>query len=69
LSRAAEKGHERVVELLLQSGACPNFEDEPSRTPLARAVEGGSAAIVQLLLAREVKIDYKYTVVSESKDI
>jgi ankyrin repeat protein len=69
LSRAVEKGHERVVELLLQNGACPDFEYEHDQTPLARAVEGGRVAVVQLLLARGVKIDYKYTIVSESNDI
>jgi ankyrin repeat protein len=68
LSRAAEKGYEGVVELLLQNGACPDFEDEHGQTPLARAVERRSAAVIQLLLAREVKIDYKYTIVSESND-
>jgi ankyrin repeat protein len=68
LSRAAEKGDERVVELLLQNGACPDFEDEDGQTPLARVVETGSIEVVQLLLARGVKVDYKYTiqVVSES---
>jgi ankyrin repeat protein len=57
------------VELLLQNGAYPDFEDEHGQTPLTRAVEGGSVVIVQLLLAREVKIDYKYTIVSESNNI
>jgi ankyrin repeat protein len=66
LSRAAEKGNERVVQLLLQNGACPDFEDEHGQTPLARAVERGNVAVVQLLLAREAKVDYKYTLVSES---
>jgi ankyrin repeat protein len=66
LSRAAEKGDERVVELLLQNGACPDFEDEDGQTPLARVVETGSIEIVQLLLARGVKVDYKYIIVSES---
>jgi ankyrin repeat protein len=69
LSRAAEKGDGKVVQLLLQNGACPDFEDEHSQTPLARGVEEGGVAVLQLLLAREAKIDYKYTVVSESNDI
>jgi ankyrin repeat protein len=69
LSRATEKGDERVVQLLLQNGACPDFEDEHDQTSLARAVEKGDVAVLQLLLAREAKIDYKYTSVSESNDI
>jgi ankyrin repeat protein len=55
------------VKLLLENGAQPNFEDMDSQTPLSRAVEGGSVAVVQLLLAnKEVKKDYKYFTVSES---
>jgi hypothetical protein len=33
--------------------------------PLSRAVENGSIAVVQLLLAKEAKIDFKYIIVSE----
>jgi ankyrin repeat protein len=64
LSRAAEKGDERVVDLLLENGAEPDFEDEGGQTPLSRAIEGGSVAVVQLLLDQEVKMDYKYNIVS-----
>jgi len=39
LSRAAEKGNERVVKLLLENGARPDFEDEDGHTPLSRAVD------------------------------
>jgi ankyrin repeat protein len=53
------------VELLLQNGACPDFEDEGGQTPLARAVEVGSVPALQLLLDRGAKIDYKYALVSE----
>ena len=53
------------MELLLQNGAYPDFEDEHHQTSLARAIEGGSTAVIQLLLARDAKIDYKYTIVSE----
>jgi ankyrin repeat protein len=67
LSRAAERGDEKVVKLLLENGAVPYFEDEHGQTPLSRAVEGGSVAVVQLLLAnKEVKMDYTYNIVSES---
>ena len=54
------------MKLLLENGAVPDFEDEHGQTPLSRAVEGGSVAVVQLLLAnKEVKMDYKYNIVSE----
>jgi len=62
LSRAAEKGNEIVVKLLLENGARPDFEDIDGQTPLSRAVEKGSVAVVQLLLAKEAKMDYKYTI-------
>jgi ankyrin repeat protein len=65
LSRAAEKGDERIVKLLLEKGALPDFEDQYGWTPLSRAVEGGSVAVVKLLLAKEVKMDYKFNLVSE----
>ena len=54
------------MKLLLENGAQPDFEDENGETPLTRAVEEGSVAVVQLLLAKEVKMDYKYTLVSET---
>ena len=69
MSRAAERGDERVVELLLKNGAQPDFEDKNGQTPLSRAVEGRSVAIVQLLLDQGVKTDYNYTIVSESNRI
>jgi ankyrin repeat protein len=65
LSQAVEKGDERVVKLLLENGAQPDFGDEEGQEPLSRAVETGSAPLVQLLLAKEVKIDFKYSIVSE----
>jgi ankyrin repeat protein len=65
LSRAAEKGNEEVVKLLLEHGARSDIEVENGQTLLSRAVEEGSVPIVQLLLAKEVKTDYKYDIVSE----
>jgi ankyrin repeat protein len=53
--------------LLLKNGAQPDFEDENSCTPLSRAIEGGNAAVVELLLAQGVKVDYRYTFVSKFK--
>ena len=53
------------MKLLLENGAQPDFGDEGGQTPLSRAVEGGSVAVVQLLLAKEVKMDFEYNLVSE----
>ena len=49
MSRAVEKDDERVVKLLLENGARPDFKDEFGRTPLSRAKTYGRAAIVELL--------------------
>ena len=62
-------GDERVVDLLLEDGASPDLEDQYGWTPLARAVENGEVAILQLLLSRGAKKDYKYDIVSESHHI
>ena len=48
MSRAAEKGDERIVKLLLETGARPDFEDN-GYTPLSRAESAGKAAVVGLL--------------------
>jgi ankyrin repeat protein len=53
------------VKLLLENGAQPDFGDEDGQMPLSRAVEKGSVAVVQLLLAKEVKMDFKCNFVSE----
>jgi ankyrin repeat protein len=60
LTRAAEKGDKKVVKLLLENGAQPDFEDEEGQTPLSRAVEEGNIAVVQLLLAKDVKMELQY---------
>ena len=65
MSRAAEKGDERVVRLLLENGAHLDFEDEEGQALLSRSVEKGSVAIVQFLLAKGVKMDFRYNTVSE----
>ena len=54
-----------MVKLLLERGAQPDFEDEKGQTPLSRAVEEGRLVIMQLLLAKEAKMDFKYSDVSE----
>ena len=53
------------MKLLLEKGAQPDFGDENGQAPLSRAVEKGSVAVVQLLLAKKVKINFKYNNVSE----
>ena len=53
------------MKLLLENGAQLDFKDKDGHRPLSRAVEKGSVAVVQLLLAKEVKMDFKYDYVSE----
>ena len=53
------------MKLLLENGALPDFGDEEGQVPLSRAVEKGSIAVVQLLLAKEAKMDFKFNIVSE----
>ena len=53
------------MKLLLEKGAQPDFGDENGQVPLSQAVEKGSVAVVQLLLAKEAKMDFKYEIVSE----
>jgi ankyrin repeat protein len=49
LSCAAEKGHEAVVELLLEKGAELEAKDNYGQTPLSWAAEKGHEAVVKLL--------------------
>jgi len=64
LLSAAEKNDEDAVKLLLETGKIDlEFKDENGRTPLVCAVEGGSVAVVRLLLAEGVKTDYKNNIV------
>ena len=53
------------MKLLLEKGAQPDFGDENGQAPLSRAVESGSVAVVQLLLAKKAKMDFKYNIVSK----
>jgi hypothetical protein len=53
LSRAAEYGHDAVVELLLSNGSVdPNSKDSDGRTPLNWAVRHERITAVKLLLAK-----------------
>ncbi|KAF3193864.1 hypothetical protein TWF106_006803 [Orbilia oligospora] len=54
-------GDEKVVELLLKYGAQLDFEDEGNQTPLSRAIDESNVSIVQLLLDRGAKVNYRYT--------
>jgi ankyrin repeat protein len=55
---AAAKGHQEMVELLLDRGAQVNAADYTGWTPLHAAIYGGHAEVVQLLLDRGA--DFKY---------
>ncbi|KAN0072055.1 hypothetical protein V8E54_009784 [Elaphomyces granulatus] len=57
---AVERGNVRPVELLLDYNVDLNSKCEQGWTPFSRAIEGGSAAIVQILLAKGAKIDNRY---------
>jgi hypothetical protein len=45
-----------------------DFEVEKRYTPLSQAIETGNAAVIELLLAQGAKVDYQYTIVSNSID-
>ena len=65
LLSAAEKNDDDVVKLLLETGKIHlEFKDGNGRTPLIRAIEGGSVEVVRLLLAEGVKTNYKNNIVS-----
>ena len=53
------------MNLLLENGAQPDFGDEDGQTPLSRAVGNRSVAVVQLLPAKEVIMDFNCNFVSE----
>ena len=52
LNLAARKGHERVIELLLQHGAEVNLQDNDCGTALMAAAAHGHERVVELLLRR-----------------
>jgi len=57
---AAQKGNEKIVELLLQSGANANVEDANGKTPLYWAAKKGHQKVVNILLSsKSVDVNYK----------
>lgn len=59
LSLAAERGHRKVIELLLSKDAEPDFKDNNGRTPLAWAAQNGRQEVVELLLSKGAEPDFK----------
>lgn len=57
LLRAAEKGHESVVRLLLDKNVNIESQDIIGCTPLLRAVEAGHESIVRLLLENGANVE------------
>lgn len=45
LSRAAEKGDEKIVDLLLEHNAEPQLKDMAGETPMSRAIQIGNVAV------------------------
>ncbi|KAM7209925.1 hypothetical protein V8F06_014692 [Rhypophila decipiens] len=59
LSYAAEKGHEAVVQQLLEKGADIEAKSNSGQTPLSWAAEKGHEAVVQQLLEKGADIEAK----------
>ena len=69
LSYAAAKVNASTVNLFLKYDVDLNVKCNNGWTPLSLAIEGGSAAVIQVLLAQGVKINYRYQHVSISNHI
>ncbi|KAH8772440.1 cobalamin-independent synthase [Hyaloscypha sp. PMI_1271] len=61
LSRASERGHIAVVDLVLKNGADTEADDHSGLTPLTRAAMSGHKDIVRLLLEMDANIEAKDT--------
>ena len=55
------KGHEAVVELLLEKRTDVECKSNNGRTPLSWAAENGHEAIVKLLLEKRADVESKMT--------
>lgn len=53
LSHAAEKGHTKILNILLKRGAMVNFQDCEKKTPLSWAASKGEKPTVEVLLETE----------------
>ncbi|KAK1248783.1 hypothetical protein MKX08_007003 [Trichoderma sp. CBMAI-0020] len=56
---AVNKGHEAIVQLLLEKGADVEAKEMRGQTPLSIAVERGDKAIIQLLLEKGANVEAK----------
>lgn len=59
LAIAANRGHENVAEVLLESGADLESKDIDGSTPLSRAAASGRGTVAKLLLERGAYVDSK----------
>lgn len=60
LTRAAQNGHDEVVEFLLQNGVCPESGDGlRMRPPLHHAAKNGHLGIIKQLLEKSVGHGYR----------
>lgn len=59
LSYAAEKGHDTIVQLLLEKGAAIESTDRYGLTPLSWATKNGHDTVVQMLLEKGAAIESK----------
>ncbi|KAL3467737.1 ankyrin repeat-containing domain protein [Aspergillus heterothallicus] len=54
---AAQKGHERIVRVLLERGNLnPNITDSDGRSPIFHAAVGGHSSVVRLLLSNGARV-------------
>jgi ankyrin repeat domain-containing protein 50 len=66
LHYAAGGGHERPVTLLLTMNADIEAQDIAGGTPLISAIDSGSGIVVELLLSKGARVDFRFTtIVSE----
>ena len=59
LAKAAEKGHEAVMKLLLEKGAVLEYKDIWGKTPLSWAAENGYETILKILLEKGAELETK----------
>ncbi len=59
LNRAVARGHEGVINLLLEKGAELEAKDDTGQTPLSRAAAHGQKVVVNLLLEKGAELENK----------